>query len=94
LLKEAVKGVVPDFVLTRSKRGFGTPMGSWLRTDLRPMVMDLLEETRLRREGLFNVDMVRNILATHQLGQEDFTEPIFALLTFELWRRQFRVSAS
>lgn len=94
LLKEAVKGVVPDFVLTRSKRGFGTPMGTWLRTDLQPMVMDLLDSSRLRREGLFNADVVKDLLAAHQSGQEDCTEPIVALLTFELWRQQFRVSAS
>src|SRR5262245_33487048 len=44
LLKAALKGVVPDLVLNRAKRGFGTPMGTWLRTDLRPMVEDLLAE--------------------------------------------------
>ena len=51
LLKAALKGVVPDLVLNRAKRGFGTPMGTWLRTDLRPMVEDLLaqERTRTRR---------------------------------------------
>ena len=92
LLKAALKGVVPDFVLTRSKRGFGTPMGSWLRTELRPLVAELLEEGRLRRDGLFNVDFVRYMLSAHDAGHEDFTEPIFALLTFELWREQFRVA--
>jgi asparagine synthase (glutamine-hydrolysing) len=94
LLKATLKGVVPDFVLTRSKRGFGTPMGSWLRTDLRPMVVELLEEGRLRRDGLFNVDFVRYMLSAHDVGREDFTEPIVALLTFELWREQFRVALS
>jgi asparagine synthase (glutamine-hydrolysing) len=92
LLKKAVQGIVPDFVLTRSKRGFGTPMGTWLRTDLHPMVTELLDESRLRREGLFNTDMVKAMLAAHHSGQEDLTEPIVALLTFELWRQQFQVS--
>jgi asparagine synthase (glutamine-hydrolysing) len=92
LLKAALKGVVPDFVLTRSKRGFGTPMGTWLRTDLQPLVADLLEEKRLQRDGLFNVDLVRNLLTAHEAQREDCTEPIVALLTFELWREQFRVS--
>jgi asparagine synthase (glutamine-hydrolysing) len=93
LLKAALKGVVPDFVLTRAKRGFGTPMGSWIRTDLRFMVADLLEEGRLRRDGLLNPDLVRYILATHHAGHEDFTEPIVALLTFELWRERFQLKS-
>ena len=91
LLKASLKGVVPDIVLTRSKRGFGTPMGTWLRTDLRPMVRDLLAEDRLSRDGLFNVDFVNNLLDAHDAGIEDYTEPIFALLAFEVWRERFQV---
>jgi hypothetical protein len=36
--------------------------------------------------------MVKAMLAAHHCGQEDLTEPIVALLTFELWRQQFQVS--
>lgn len=93
LLKTALKGVVPDFVLTRPKRGFGTPMGAWLRTDLRPLVADLLEESRLQRGGLFNGALVRDIVVAHEAGHEDFTEAIVALLTFEMWRECFGVKA-
>jgi asparagine synthase (glutamine-hydrolysing) len=91
LLKASLKGVVPDLVLTRSKRGFGTPMGTWLRTDLRPMVGDLLAGDRLGRHGLFNVDFVNSLLDAHYAGVEDYTEPIFALLAFEIWRERFDV---
>ncbi len=91
LLKAALKGVVPELVLSRAKRGFGTPMGSWLRSDLRPMVEDLLAEDRLRREGLFNNDFVKELLAAHYAGIEDYTEPIFSLLAFEVWRQRFQV---
>ena len=92
LLKAAVKGVVPDFVLTRSKRGFGTPMGTWLRGDLRPMIDDLLSEERLTRGGLFDARAVKDIVAAHNAGREDFTEAITALLTFEIWRERFGVA--
>jgi asparagine synthase (glutamine-hydrolysing) len=91
LLKATLKGVVPDLVLTRAKRGFGTPMGTWLRTDLRPLVNDLLAEDRLARGGLFNSECVNRLLAAHYAGVEDYTEPIFALLAFEIWRERFNV---
>jgi asparagine synthase (glutamine-hydrolysing) len=91
LLKAAVRGLVPEFVLTRSKRGFGTPMGDWLRGDLRPLVEDLLGEARLRREGLFDPAVVRGLLAAHAARSEDGTEAILALLTFEIWRDRFQV---
>jgi asparagine synthase (glutamine-hydrolysing) len=92
LLKASLKGVVPDLVLTRPKRGFGTPMGTWLRTDLRPMVSDLLTKDRLGRVGLFHGPLVDGLLSAHYTGAEDYTEPIFALLAFEVWRERFKVT--
>jgi len=91
LLKAALKGVVPDFVLARSKRGFGTPMGTWLRQDLRTMVSDLLQPSRLKQGGLFNPQTVQTMLAVHDARKEDFTEGIMALVMFELWRERFQV---
>ena len=92
LLKSALKGVVPDFVLTRSKRGFGAPMSSWIRTDLRSMILDLLGEERLRRGGLLNAKVVQDIISAHESGHEDYSEAIVALLMFELWRETFKVT--
>ncbi|MFO0706485.1 MAG: asparagine synthase (glutamine-hydrolyzing) [Nitrospira sp.] len=91
LLKAALTGVVPEFVLTRSKRGFGTPMGTWLRRDLRPLVLELLDPDRLKRAGLINPDTVRTMLSLHDARKEDFTEAIMALMMFELWRDRFGV---
>lgn len=91
LLKASLTGVVPEFVLTRSKRGFGGPMGTWLKTDLRPLVAELLDPGRLRQGGLLNPESVRHILSAHDEGYEDYTEAIMALLVFEIWREQFKV---
>ena len=91
LLKSALRGVVPEFVLNRSKRGFGMPMGTWLRTDLRPMVQHYLGAERIRSEGIFNADAVGRIVADHDARREDYTESIVALLVFELWRDRFQL---
>jgi asparagine synthase (glutamine-hydrolysing) len=92
VLKAALRNVVPPLVLNRAKRGFGTPMGAWLRGDLRPMVSDLLATDRLKRDGLFDVDFVNALLTAHYAAKEDYTEPIFALLAFEVWRERFQVT--
>jgi asparagine synthase (glutamine-hydrolysing) len=91
LLKSSLRGTVPDFVLTRSKRGFGMPMGTWLRNELRPMVQHYLDTARLRAAGIFDADAVGRIVAAHDARREDFTEPIVALLVFELWRERFQM---
>lgn len=92
LLKAALRGIVPDFVLDRSKRGFGGPMGAWLRTDLRPLIAQLLARDRLKRDGILNGDVVASVIAAHDAGKEDHTEAILACLVFELWRERFKVA--
>jgi asparagine synthase (glutamine-hydrolysing) len=92
LLKAALKGIVPDFVLNRSKRGFGGPMGAWLRTDLRPLIAQLLARDRLKRDGILNGDVVASVIAAHDAGKEDHTEAILACLVFELWRERFNMA--
>jgi asparagine synthase (glutamine-hydrolysing) len=92
LLKAALRGIVPDFVLDRSKRGFGGPMGAWLRTDLRPLITQVLAKDRLRRDGILNGEVVASVLAAHDAGKEDHTEAILACLVFELWRERFKVA--
>ncbi|MFN0299636.1 MAG: asparagine synthase (glutamine-hydrolyzing) [Burkholderiales bacterium] len=94
LLKSSLRGVVPEFVLNRSKRGFGMPIGTWLRTELRPMVQHYLGAQRIREAGIFNAGAVEKIVAAHHMRREDFTEPIVALLVFELWRDRFRLGVS
>ena len=42
VMKRALAGVLPDSILHREKRGFGAPMGAWLRAELAPMLRDVL----------------------------------------------------
>jgi asparagine synthase (glutamine-hydrolysing) len=49
LLKRALRGVVPDQVLTRSKKGFGIPLTSWLRTTPTSPPMQPLPGMRLEQ---------------------------------------------
>ena len=54
VFKRAMRGVLPEAVLSRPKRGFAIPLGRWLRGPLAPFVHDLLlSETSLGR-GIFD----------------------------------------
>jgi len=76
---------LPASVLSRRKRGFGAPIGAWLRGDLREMIGDLLGEARLREQGLFDPAAVRTLIDAHMKMRIDGTDAILALLTFQLW---------
>jgi asparagine synthase (glutamine-hydrolysing) len=89
LLKRAVQGRLPAPILARPKKGFGIPVASWLRGPLSPLMADLLGRDRLTRQGLFNPDEVERRVAEHQSGERDHRKPLWTLLMFQLWSRNW-----
>ena len=89
LFKRAMRGVLPEAVLSRPKRGFAIPLGRWFRGPLAPFVHDLLlSETSLGR-GIFDPGQIRRIVAQPERGQEDLDLQLWTLMSIELWCRLF-----
>jgi asparagine synthase (glutamine-hydrolysing) len=89
ILKKAMEDILPREVITRRKAGFGLPVRSWLRNELREMVGDLLSEKRVRERGLFRPDFVAKMVDENRSGQRDYTLQLWSLLTLELWQQIF-----
>jgi asparagine synthase (glutamine-hydrolysing) len=87
VMKEAAAGLLPRDILDRKKRGFGTPMGAWLRKELAPLVRDLLGERVLKQRGLFRPGVVRELVAAHHGNRLDGTDRLLTLINFEVWAR-------
>ncbi len=89
LLKRVMRGVLPEPVLRRGKRGFGVPIDHWLRHELREPAQDLLLGDRARARGYFRHDVVRRYLEEHVAGRGHHHHRLWALLMLELWHRTF-----
>lgn len=87
--RHAFRNRLPRNVLGRRKRGFGAPIGAWLRKDLREMVCDLLSAEHLKTQGLFNPVPIQVLLDSHMEKRIDGTDAILGLLTFQLWYRAY-----
>ncbi len=85
LLKQALIGVLPPEILGRSKRGFGTPMGAWLKRELAPVVTRLLGAEVVRARGLLDPTVVAGVVADHAANRSDGTDLLLALLNLEIW---------
>jgi len=88
-MKSALAGLLPDDILDRKKRGFGTPMGAWLKKDLAPMLRHLLSEQAIEKRGLFRYDEVRDLIGAHDANRVDGTDQLLALVNLEIWCRVF-----
>lgn len=88
ILREAMKGILPEEILTREKMGFPVPIGNWFRREFKHLVDEyVLGERALSRE-MFNAGFVREIVKRHNAG-ENHDERLWFLVNFEMWQRQF-----
>jgi asparagine synthase (glutamine-hydrolysing) len=87
LMKLALEDMLPTDILQRKKRGFGTPMGAWLKKDLRPMLAELLSQQTVGRRALFDYAHVRELLEAHEANRLDGTDQLLSLMNLEIWSR-------
>ncbi len=89
ILKEALRGLVPDAAMFRPKMGFGVPIEQWFRGDLDQYMRQILLSERSLGRGLFRRESIEKILSDHQTTKVNFANQIWALLTLELWFREY-----
>ena len=89
LMKMALSDVLPSDILYREKRGFGTPMGAWLKRELAPVLRCLLARDVVQGRGLFDPAKVSRLMAEHEANRIDGTDALLALMNLEIWSRIF-----
>jgi asparagine synthase (glutamine-hydrolysing) len=85
VLKQAMRGVLPDRILTRRKEGFSIPMKNWLRGELQPLMRSLLSKERLQARGLFDAADIGRRMDEHVAGRQNHAHTLFPLMVFERW---------
>jgi asparagine synthase (glutamine-hydrolysing) len=93
ILKAALRGIVPDAILSRPKKGFGIPVAAWIRGPLRPLFEDLFSRASLVRSGVLDPAAARALLDRHLAGGVDLRKPLWTLAAFLLWQRRWDARA-
>jgi asparagine synthase (glutamine-hydrolysing) len=89
VLRRAMKGVLPEAILTRPKMGFPVPLGAWLRGRHRNILDEYVTSERARVRGIFDADFVTRVVGEHVSGERDHSERLWTLVNFEVWLRRF-----
>jgi len=87
--KKMFENRFPDYVFQQKKKGFGAPIGTWIRNELNEMTHDLLSEDYVRRQGVFNPAAVQNALKDHFEMKQDYTDNLLALIAFQIWHKEY-----
>ena len=89
ILREAARDFVPAEIIDRRKAGFGAPYRQWLRHDLTELWEDLTSPRSLSQRGWFSATALKEIRTRSQSGRCDLYMLQWAVLTVEIWARQF-----
>ncbi len=89
IFKRAVSALLPPEILTRRKKGFVVPLAEWLRSDLYAMANSLLFDPEMH-DGLLDRAAVAQLWRQHQSGARDYSRPLWAVLMFRMWQKNFK----
>lgn len=79
ILKDMMKGKLPDNIIFRSKKGFGIPLSDWIRKDLKVLIRD----TILEKDSLFNHPYIEKLLNEHLSGKQNHRKLIWNLFVLK-----------
>ncbi len=85
ILKKAMERFLPHEILYRGKEGFSIPIKNWLKTDLKPMMMEVLSPENIKAEGFFNPDYVEQLKREHLNNVQNHSHRLWALMMFGIW---------
>jgi|SaaInl8_200m_RNA_FD_contig_111_169589_length_9493_multi_4_in_0_out_0_8 asparagine synthase (glutamine-hydrolysing) len=85
LLKEITHKYLPKELMDRPKMGFGVPITEWFKDELKDYFLVYLDEKRLKKEGLFNVEEVISLRDKYLSGEKQNVKKLWYILIFEMW---------
>lgn len=95
VLQDAFRNDLPESLYNRPKKGFEVPLQKWFQTELKGLINDdLLADSFIEEQGIFNVEEVRKIkaqLATNSPGEA--TLNTWNLIVFQYWYKKYMIDA-
>jgi asparagine synthase (glutamine-hydrolysing) len=89
LLRKLAQRVLPPELDITRKQGFSIPLEKWFRGNWGTFMCEVVRESD---PAFFDRDAINSLIAAQEKGLVN-SHRIFALTMFELWRREYRVSA-
>ncbi|HUK20695.1 MAG TPA: asparagine synthase (glutamine-hydrolyzing) [Gemmatimonadales bacterium] len=86
ILREAARGLVPEYVIGRRKRGLSVPVARWLNTSLAPLVDRVLARPRIAPR-----DTTARLLQEHRTARANHARKLWPLVMVELWAERWNV---
>jgi len=85
VLRQALRDVLPPVILNKKKVGLEMPYSLWLKRELRPTLLGVLNDNALGATNIFRPEVVRRWVDEHLSGRADHGRFLWSLLSYMLW---------
>jgi len=89
ILLQAFEDLLPPAIQKRPKWGFEMPIGAWLRKELRFLMDDYLDRSRIQKQGLFNHEVIERLISLHLNARQDTSWLLWNLIVFQHWHERY-----
>jgi asparagine synthase (glutamine-hydrolysing) len=89
ILRKILYKYVPPKLIERPKMGFSIPLYEWFRNELSQMYKEYLDPGKIKRDGIFNVNMVSDLLNKYFSGKGISKEKLWYIFVFQLWKEKW-----
>lgn len=91
ILKDILSKYLPEELINKEKRGFALPIASWMRSDLKDWVNDILSKEICNRHNLFNYSIIEKTIHEHCSLNINHEHKLWSLLQFNNWFINFHL---
>lgn len=94
VLRALMRDKLPAAILNRRKEGFDIPAHQWLRTCLKPLLMDTINRRTVEDSGVFRWTEIESIIRAHMERRANLGYHLWGLLVLFLWMKRWNVVLS
>jgi asparagine synthase (glutamine-hydrolysing) len=86
ILKDIVHQYIPKEIMERTKMGFGIPISKWLQTDLRDLLLEVLDIEKIKKQNILNTEKVEQAVKAFLNNEKNIdNQRIWFLFMFQMW---------
>lgn len=89
LIRRAAATLMPEEIAYQDKIAQSAPFWKWFQGPLRPLLYEYVRPSKLREDGLFDVDFVQHVLREHVTGTGSRPYLLWTLFCFMVWKDEF-----
>lgn len=87
LLKDALRGILPNDILYGRKKGFEVPFKHWLREPLKKYLTETLLDGSIAQCGWISISKTEKCIKDHISKKRDYGYLLWKMLNLALWHR-------